>query len=299
MARELGEQMAAMAVTSSNSQQQQQVLAKKMAGYESAPASPSSFATQHTVGSTFAPSTMSVASVGSTFVDAEHPATFGSTAVHVCGSEPSPVASPAVAPQQQASKTHVNGRPLPTHKLPAHLRPAMSKLPFTERTAHRLVFTSLVLATKQQDDFFWTNKYYGQCGGVDCKSVNEMELAFLRLLEWKSHVTKEVFENQLLEDCKRVMGFETQAEAAARAAAVAVAERNAALSATAASPLAASAVKVFMSGLVSKEYTKVIECAAAGGAAFATVSSLRGGNGNGVPTFGGAGGCCEMHVEMA
>jgi len=53
---------------------------------------------------------------------------------------------------------------------------------------HRLLFLSLLLATKFQDDRCYSNKYYARLGGLPVEEVNMLEVKFLKMLDWKAKV---------------------------------------------------------------------------------------------------------------
>ena len=44
---------------------------------------------------------------------------------------------------------------------------------------------AIVAGVKMLDDFYASNKYYAQLGGIDLQEFNYMELCFCFLLEWK------------------------------------------------------------------------------------------------------------------
>eukprot|EP01065_Artemidia_motanka_P041251 TRINITY_DN5316_c0_g1_i1.p1 TRINITY_DN5316_c0_g1~~TRINITY_DN5316_c0_g1_i1.p1 ORF type:complete len:208 (+),score=64.94 TRINITY_DN5316_c0_g1_i1:309-932(+) len=59
------------------------------------------------------------------------------------------------------------------------------------RNVHRLMITAFVLAAKTRDDFFYTNGYYAEVGGVTLAELNRMEAAFLCALDWDLHLEQE------------------------------------------------------------------------------------------------------------
>eukprot|EP00958_Prasinococcus_capsulatus_P026445 scaffold4806_cov363-Prasinococcus_capsulatus_cf.AAC.4 len=59
----------------------------------------------------------------------------------------------------------------------------------TSLSCHRLVITSILVATKWLDDAYYNNAYYGQIGGVTTKELNRMELEFLLRINFDLNVT--------------------------------------------------------------------------------------------------------------
>lgn len=58
----------------------------------------------------------------------------------------------------------------------------------TSLSVHRLVFISLMVASKFHDDIFYSNSYYAKIGGLQLKEVNSLEARFLKFLDWKLQV---------------------------------------------------------------------------------------------------------------
>mmetsp|Transcript_11066 Transcript_11066/g.20116 ORF Transcript_11066/g.20116 Transcript_11066/m.20116 type:complete len:221 (+) Transcript_11066:129-791(+) len=59
---------------------------------------------------------------------------------------------------------------------------------------HRLLVTSVMLAVKFFDDVYYSNAYYAKVGGVRTKEVNALEAQFLKLIEWRLHVTPQEYD---------------------------------------------------------------------------------------------------------
>jgi len=55
--------------------------------------------------------------------------------------------------------------------------------------AHKILLTSLVLAAKFHNDDYQSNKHYARVGGVSLAELNKLETHFLKLLDWRTHVT--------------------------------------------------------------------------------------------------------------
>jgi len=61
-------------------------------------------------------------------------------------------------------------------------------------TVHRLLITAVMIAAKFHDDLYYSNGYYAKVGGLGVKEANLLESNFLKLLDWKVHVTKQEYE---------------------------------------------------------------------------------------------------------
>mmetsp|Transcript_24571 Transcript_24571/g.54725 ORF Transcript_24571/g.54725 Transcript_24571/m.54725 type:complete len:208 (+) Transcript_24571:114-737(+) len=59
---------------------------------------------------------------------------------------------------------------------------------------HRLLVTSAILAAKFFDDIYYSNAYYARVGGVRTREVNALEAQFLKLIDWRLHVTPNEYE---------------------------------------------------------------------------------------------------------
>ena len=59
---------------------------------------------------------------------------------------------------------------------------------------HRVLITSVMLATKVFDDEFYKNAYYAKLGGVTTQEMNSLELEFLQLMNFDFFVSVETFE---------------------------------------------------------------------------------------------------------
>mmetsp|Transcript_21974 Transcript_21974/g.37701 ORF Transcript_21974/g.37701 Transcript_21974/m.37701 type:complete len:218 (+) Transcript_21974:233-886(+) len=59
---------------------------------------------------------------------------------------------------------------------------------------HRLLITSIMVAAKFLDDFYYNNAYYAKVGGVSCHELNCLELDFLFMINFSLNVTPEVYD---------------------------------------------------------------------------------------------------------
>lgn len=65
----------------------------------------------------------------------------------------------------------------------------------TELNVHRLLVTSAMLAAKFFDDYYYNNSYYARVGGISSvREMNELEIRFMRLINYRLHVTPEDYE---------------------------------------------------------------------------------------------------------
>lgn len=55
-------------------------------------------------------------------------------------------------------------------------------------SAHRLLLVAMMLAAKVQDDLCYSSKHYAKVGGLSVEELNVMEIAFLKMLNWKTFV---------------------------------------------------------------------------------------------------------------
>ncbi|GLJ18725.1 hypothetical protein SUGI_0334080 [Cryptomeria japonica] len=65
----------------------------------------------------------------------------------------------------------------------------------TSLNIHRLVITSVMVATKFLDDLHCNNGYFAKVGGLTLEEMNILEVEFLFMLRFRLHVTVSVFES--------------------------------------------------------------------------------------------------------
>lgn len=63
----------------------------------------------------------------------------------------------------------------------------------TSLNAHRLLITSVLIASKFFDDTFYNNSYYSRVGGITCVELNALELEFLFLINFNLSVSPDMF----------------------------------------------------------------------------------------------------------
>eukprot|EP01066_Platyproteum_vivax_P005442 Platyproteum_vivax@DN168_c0_g1_i1.p1 len=67
------------------------------------------------------------------------------------------------------------------------------QMAFTSWNGHRLLLTAAMMTQKVYHDRFYANEYWAKIGGVTVSNMNRLELTFLRLCDWKLHVTAEEY----------------------------------------------------------------------------------------------------------
>ncbi|CAA7029539.1 unnamed protein product [Microthlaspi erraticum] len=60
---------------------------------------------------------------------------------------------------------------------------------------HRLLITTIMVASKYVEDLNYRNSYYAKVGGLQTEDLNTLELEFLFLMGFKLHVNVSVFES--------------------------------------------------------------------------------------------------------
>ncbi|TKY63653.1 Cyclin-U2-2 protein [Spatholobus suberectus] len=63
------------------------------------------------------------------------------------------------------------------------------------RNVHRLLITTIMVASKYVEDMNFRNSYFARVGGLTTNELNELELEFLFLMGFKLHVNVSVFES--------------------------------------------------------------------------------------------------------
>ncbi|KAL2477886.1 Cyclin-U2-2 [Forsythia ovata] len=63
------------------------------------------------------------------------------------------------------------------------------------RNVHRLLITTIMLASKYVEDMNYRNSYFARVGGLTTKEMNKLEVEFLFLMKFKLHVNVSVFES--------------------------------------------------------------------------------------------------------
>lgn len=76
---------------------------------------------------------------------------------------------------------------------------------------HRLLITSIMIAAKFFDDFYYNNAFYARIGGISVKEINSLEMEFLFIVGFSVAVSEEEF-NQYKNELKRHAHMEVFAE---------------------------------------------------------------------------------------
>ncbi|RHN45458.1 putative cyclin [Medicago truncatula] len=63
------------------------------------------------------------------------------------------------------------------------------------RNVHRLLITTIMVASKYVEDLNYRNSYFGRVGGLTTSEINKLELEFLFMMGFKLHVNVSVFES--------------------------------------------------------------------------------------------------------
>lgn len=75
-----------------------------------------------------------------------------------------------------------------------HLIHKQPDLPLISLNVHRLLITSIMVATKHLDDVHYNNAFYARVGGISNAELNSLEIDFLFRLDFRLQVTLHVFE---------------------------------------------------------------------------------------------------------
>ncbi|KAG7030248.1 Cyclin-P3-1 [Cucurbita argyrosperma subsp. argyrosperma] len=76
----------------------------------------------------------------------------------------------------------------------------------TSLNVHRLLITSIMVAAKFNDAGCYNNAFYAKVGGVSTKEMNSMEIELLFNLDFRLHVTADVFRAHCLQLQKEGLG---------------------------------------------------------------------------------------------
>ncbi|KAI9079961.1 hypothetical protein K1719_038026 [Acacia pycnantha] len=63
------------------------------------------------------------------------------------------------------------------------------------RNVHRLLITTIMVASKYVEDMNYRNSYFARVGGLTTKELNDLEVEFLFMMGFKLHVNVSVFES--------------------------------------------------------------------------------------------------------
>lgn len=74
----------------------------------------------------------------------------------------------------------------------------LNDITLTELNVHRILFTSILLSIKFNEDDFYSNSYYAKVAGISLEEVNLAESEFLNLCKFRLFVTKELYDKYLV-----------------------------------------------------------------------------------------------------
>ncbi len=66
-----------------------------------------------------------------------------------------------------------------------------NNLLLTNYNIHRIVFTSILVAIKYNEDEYYSNSYYAKVAGLSIDEINNLEYVFLNLLDYRLFVHNE------------------------------------------------------------------------------------------------------------
>ena len=64
----------------------------------------------------------------------------------------------------------------------------------SEFNIHQILFTSIIIAIKYNEDLYYDNKYYAKIAGVTPKELQKMENEFLRMIKFELYINKKIFD---------------------------------------------------------------------------------------------------------
>lgn len=70
----------------------------------------------------------------------------------------------------------------------------ISKMILTPYNIHRLLFTSIFVAIKYNEDIVFSDSFYAKISGIPIKELKRLESEFVKLIEFKLFIKKEEFQ---------------------------------------------------------------------------------------------------------
>ncbi len=74
----------------------------------------------------------------------------------------------------------------------------IANLTLTYYNIHRILFTSVLLSIKYNEDIFYDNKYYAEIAGISVKELKSLEYNFANKIKFCFYVSDEIFEKYRL-----------------------------------------------------------------------------------------------------
>ena len=59
---------------------------------------------------------------------------------------------------------------------------------------YKILFSSLIIAIKFNEDEFYDNKFYAKVGGLNLIEMNNLEINYLSLIDFKLYISEKVFD---------------------------------------------------------------------------------------------------------
>ena len=78
------------------------------------------------------------------------------------------------------------------------------RIPVNSLTVHRVIITSVMIAIKFFDDTFCLNSFYAQIGGIQTEELNNLEMVFLKSINFTLLVSCEDYQKYHNELCLHV-----------------------------------------------------------------------------------------------
>ena len=63
----------------------------------------------------------------------------------------------------------------------------------TKMNYHRILLISVVISIKYNEDVFYSNLFYSKIGGIKLQELNELEIEFLKLINFRVYTVETVF----------------------------------------------------------------------------------------------------------
>ena len=70
----------------------------------------------------------------------------------------------------------------------------MGEIIITSKCIHRILMTSVMVAAKSYDDFYYKNTYYSKVAGISLQELNSLEAALLNIIGFDISVQGELFD---------------------------------------------------------------------------------------------------------
>jgi len=64
----------------------------------------------------------------------------------------------------------------------------------TDGNIHRILFSSIIMAIKINEDDYYSNNYYSKVGGISVKELNTLEYDYVRLIRYNLFVNQDIYE---------------------------------------------------------------------------------------------------------